>query len=181
MSRFNNSNNNNNNKLTATQATCSPVPSDEPFPVYVSLSSYGSSKVLLIDGCDGLGCNPSCPSELLLPASRDESDSVVVWAVVLVTFACAALVLGAGTLCVCACIFKKYVIWGGFSLRPERKCKHSLGTSADFLAMRCLTIGWWWWPRFVFARFLRLSRLRRIVFFVSPQEKSIFPRSQSRL
>lgn len=57
--------------------------------------------MLVIDDCDGLGCNPSCPSELLLPASRDESDGAVVWTVVLSTLACAALVLGAG---VCVCV-----------------------------------------------------------------------------
>ena len=51
-----------------------------------------------MDGCDGLGCNPSCPSELLLPAGRDETDGMVVWAVVLATFACALLVLGGGNL-----------------------------------------------------------------------------------
>lgn len=55
-------------------------------------------QVLIMDSCDGLGCNPSCPSELLLPAGRDETDGMVVWAVVLATFACALLVLGGGNL-----------------------------------------------------------------------------------
>eukprot|EP00752_Nemacystus_decipiens_P017729 g15897.t1 len=57
-----------------------------------------SQQVLIVDGCDGLGCNPSCPSDLLVPASRGESDGVIVWAVVLATFACIALVLGGGCL-----------------------------------------------------------------------------------
>ncbi|CAM9593982.1 unnamed protein product, partial [Scytosiphon promiscuus] len=55
-----------------------------------------SEQVLIVDDCDGLGCNPTCPSELLVPGPRSESEGAVAWAVVLVTLACAAFVLGGG-------------------------------------------------------------------------------------
>ncbi|CAM9612922.1 unnamed protein product, partial [Pylaiella littoralis] len=71
-----------------------------------------SEQVLLIDDCDGLGCNPSCPSELLLAGDRDDNGTLVMWVVVLTTLACAALVLGGGCLA---------AVWGCLQWRRMRE------------------------------------------------------------
>ncbi len=46
----------------------------------------------MVDACDGLNCNPTCQSGFL-PGTRDESDSALVWVVVLATITVALLVL----------------------------------------------------------------------------------------
>eukprot|EP00903_Cladosiphon_okamuranus_P012833 g11992.t1 len=54
-----------------------------------------SKQVLLFDECDDPNCNPTCQTGLL-PGTREETESAVVKAVVLVTFSIAVLVLVAG-------------------------------------------------------------------------------------
>ncbi|CAM9464572.1 unnamed protein product [Ectocarpus fasciculatus] len=55
-----------------------------------------SEQVVLIDDCEGVGCNPSCPSELLVPGSRNNGKSLAVLVVVTTTLACSAVVLAGG-------------------------------------------------------------------------------------
>eukprot|EP00903_Cladosiphon_okamuranus_P010126 g9589.t1 len=58
-----------------------------------------SKQVFRFDSCNDLNCNPTCQSGLL-PGTRDESDAVLVWALVLAIFMFAMLVLIAeGALC----------------------------------------------------------------------------------
>lgn len=54
-----------------------------------------SKQVFLFDSCDDLDCNPTCKIDLL-PGTRDETDSLVVWGVVLATFTAAIVVFAAG-------------------------------------------------------------------------------------
>eukprot|EP00752_Nemacystus_decipiens_P013076 g11565.t1 len=61
-----------------------------------------SKQVFLFDSCDDFNCNPTCQGELL-PGTRDESDDLLVWVMVLATFVVAVLILAAG-------IFT--VVWG---------------------------------------------------------------------
>lgn len=59
---------------------------------------YGDvEQVFLLDSCNDLNCNPTCTSGLL-PGTRDESDDILVWLVVLVASLAAVLVLAAGAL-----------------------------------------------------------------------------------
>lgn len=51
----------------------------------------------MFDACDDLNCNPTCLSGFL-PGTRDESDSLLVWLMVLSTLTAALLVLAAGDL-----------------------------------------------------------------------------------
>ncbi|CAN0079685.1 unnamed protein product, partial [Ectocarpus fasciculatus] len=59
-------------------------------------------QVALFDSCNDVNCNPTCLSELI-PGTRDESESTLVWALVLATCAVAVLVLGGGLIA---------VVWG---------------------------------------------------------------------
>lgn len=58
-------------------------------------------QVALFDSCNDINCNPTCLSELI-PGTRDESESTLVWTLVLATCAVALLVLGGGK---CSSIF----------------------------------------------------------------------------
>ena len=51
--------------------------------------------MVLFDECDDLNCNPTCQTGLL-PGTREETESIVVKAVVLATFLIAVLTLAAG-------------------------------------------------------------------------------------
>ncbi|CAM9386913.1 unnamed protein product [Ectocarpus sp. 4 AP-2014] len=59
-------------------------------------------QVALFDSCNDINCNPTCMSELI-PGTRDESESTLVWTLVLATCAVALLVLGGGLIA---------VVWG---------------------------------------------------------------------
>ena len=51
-------------------------------------------QVALFDGCNDLNCNPTCLTGVS-PGGRDQSDSALVWAIVLAVFAVAMLIVGA--------------------------------------------------------------------------------------
>ncbi|CBJ30870.1 conserved unknown protein [Ectocarpus siliculosus] len=57
-----------------------------------------SEQVVLIDDCEGIDCNSSCPSELLVPGSRSEDNSLTVLVVVTTTLAFSAVVLVGGAI-----------------------------------------------------------------------------------
>ncbi|CAM9309659.1 unnamed protein product, partial [Ectocarpus sp. 12 AP-2014] len=57
-----------------------------------------SEQVVLIDDCKGVDCNPSCPSEFLVPGSRSAGNSLAVLVVVTTTLACSAVVLVGGAI-----------------------------------------------------------------------------------
>lgn len=52
-------------------------------------------QVVLFDSCDDLNCNPTCQSGLL-PGTRRETESVMVWGVVVIVCAVMVLILAAG-------------------------------------------------------------------------------------
>ncbi|CAM9881387.1 unnamed protein product, partial [Ectocarpus sp. 12 AP-2014] len=58
-----------------------------------------NEQVVLFDSCNDINCNPTCMSELI-PGTRDESESTLVWTLVLATCAVALLVLGGGLIAV---------------------------------------------------------------------------------
>lgn len=55
-------------------------------------------QVVLIDDCEGVDCNRSCPSQLLVPGSRSDDNSLAVLVVVTTTLACSAVVLVGGAI-----------------------------------------------------------------------------------
>ncbi|CAM9495088.1 unnamed protein product [Ectocarpus sp. 12 AP-2014] len=61
-----------------------------------------NEQVALFDSCDDINCNPTCMSDLI-PGTRDESESTLVWTLVLATCAVALFVLGGGLIA---------VVWG---------------------------------------------------------------------
>ncbi|CBJ26923.1 expressed unknown protein [Ectocarpus siliculosus] len=68
----------------------------------ISVDAWERIQVALFDSCNDINCNPTCMSELI-PGTRDESESTLVWTLVLATCAVALLVLGGGLIA---------VVWG---------------------------------------------------------------------
>ncbi|CAM9178383.1 unnamed protein product, partial [Hapterophycus canaliculatus] len=60
----------------------------------LSAGAWETAKVFLFDSCDDLNCNPTCQSGIL-PGTREESESLVVCVVVLVTFVLAVTISAA--------------------------------------------------------------------------------------